>query len=506
MKPPDGPQNVDSRTLFHGDNLPFLRAINSECIDLIATDPPFNKGKDFHATPESLAKGASFQDRWSWDEDVHPDWIEDLRNHLPRVFHVIEGSRKSHGDDMGAFLCFMAVRLLEMHRILRPTGTIFLHCDPTASHYLKQLLDAIFGKDRFRNEIIWHYGGPAKLTDRFPRKHDILLFYTKSENNTFNHCYQELPEYLLKRARKDPDGRLWVDQRLGVTGDTLDRMRAEGRTFKTKSGGERRKQYLDEMQGMPVDSVWQIPIVNSQALERTGYPTQKPIALYKRIIEVSSNEGDWVLDPFAGCATTLIAAEMTGRNWLGIDLWKNVKSVVMDRLAKEARLKLPDGMAEQEGTQHTLWAERLNYSSDLPDRTDDGRLAVAYLRAPTRTRIREPRQTQSRSEMLEKLLHWQRELTGSKHARCPGCLRSFDDDLYFHLDHIEPRSLGGSNAIYNRMPLCGPCNMIKKDDATMILLWKRNRERGRLRGTVDEAKEFLRKQRKMQRQETEQEG
>ena len=149
--------NWANRTLFHGDNLGFLRAMNSESVDLIATDPPFNKGRDFHATPDSLSAGDRFQDRWSWERDVHEDWVDQITDDHPSVMHVIGGSRLSYGDDMGAFLCFMAVRLLAMRRVLKPTGSIYLHCDPTASHYLKELMDAIFGRKQFRNEIVWCY-------------------------------------------------------------------------------------------------------------------------------------------------------------------------------------------------------------------------------------------------------------------------------------------------------------------------------------------------------------
>ena len=147
--------NFQNRTLYHCDNLPVLRGMNSETVDLIATDPPFNKGKDFHATPDSLAAGAKFQDRWSWADDVEGDWVDQITDDWPNVMTVINGARESYGDDMGAFLCFMGVRLLEMRRVLRKDGSIYLHCDPTASHYLKQLMDAVFGITNFRNEIIW---------------------------------------------------------------------------------------------------------------------------------------------------------------------------------------------------------------------------------------------------------------------------------------------------------------------------------------------------------------
>ena len=131
--------NFRNRTLFHGDNLPVLRAMNSDCVDLIATDPPFKKGRDFHATPDSLAAGAKFQDRWSWEKDVHQEWVDKITDDYPKLMEAIESARFAHSDGMGAFMCFMAVRLLEMHRVLKPTGSIYLHCDPTASHYLKAL-------------------------------------------------------------------------------------------------------------------------------------------------------------------------------------------------------------------------------------------------------------------------------------------------------------------------------------------------------------------------------
>ena len=183
--------NWKNRTLFHGGNLLFLRAMNSESVDLIATDPPFKKGRDFHATPDSIAKGARFQDRWSWDRDVHQDWVDKIKDDFPAVWEVIDAAnavymrktkknlklpREEVGSDMGAFLCFMAVRLLEMKRLLKPTGSIYLHCDPTAGHYLKELLDAIFGQRMFRNEIVWCYETGGRAKRYFPKKHDLILW------------------------------------------------------------------------------------------------------------------------------------------------------------------------------------------------------------------------------------------------------------------------------------------------------------------------------------------
>ena len=169
--------NWRNRTLFHGDNLDFLRGLNSGSVHLIATDPPFNKGRDFHATPDSLAAGARFQDRWSWADDVEGEWIDQIQDDWPAVWEVIDAARTAWGDDMAAFLCFIGVRVIEMRRVLRDDGSLYLHCDPTASHYLKVLLDAVFGRRNFRNEIVWAYTGPSNTRRWFPRKHDVLLFY-----------------------------------------------------------------------------------------------------------------------------------------------------------------------------------------------------------------------------------------------------------------------------------------------------------------------------------------
>ena len=206
--------NFQNRTLFKGDNLDFLRGINDKTVDLIATDPPFNKGKDFHATPESLAAGARFQDRWTWRDDVQPEWVDAIKDDHPRVYslinHVVGGidnapkTRKRLGgsEDLAAFLCFMGVRLIEMRRILKDRGSLYLHCDPTASHYLKALMDAVFGARNFRNEIVWAYTGPGSPGMRqFNRKHDIILWYSKGKTWTFNADAVRIPHKSLSTNR-----------------------------------------------------------------------------------------------------------------------------------------------------------------------------------------------------------------------------------------------------------------------------------------------------------------
>ena len=214
--------------------------------------------------------------------------------------NVVQGSRLSYGDDMGAFLCFMAVRLLAMRRVLKPTGSLYLHCDPTASHYLKELMDAVFGRKNFKNEIIWGYqtGGASKRW--FSRKHDTIFFYSKTNRYAFFSENVRVPrsEKSLFRARNPKGARISSSDVTKLAPD-----------------------------------VWtDIPALNPMACERTDYPTQKPLALYERIILASSNKGDVVLDPFAGCATTCVAAERLGRQWVGIDIWDKAHETVVDRL------------------------------------------------------------------------------------------------------------------------------------------------------------------------------
>ena len=296
-----------NRTLFLKDNLDVLRGLDSNSVDLIATDPPFNKGVPAFKGTTKAGENVEFKDVWNWDDDVHDDWIEQIRKKQPKLFNVIHYANEAAGDDMGAFLCFMSVRVLEMERILKDTGSIYLHCDHTASHYLKAMMDAIFGRQNFRNEIVWGYkasNSPIKLG--FPRKHDIILFYSKSGDATFNPQYTPYDtEYVEKTyTHVDTDGRKY-------------------RKHSKRADGTERRLYLDEGKGTPVLSWW-TDIKGfgtaTQSKERTGYPTQKPLALYKRIIEASLNPGDIVLDPFAGCATTCVAAEQLERQWIGVDI------------------------------------------------------------------------------------------------------------------------------------------------------------------------------------------
>ena len=497
--------NFNNRTLYHMDNLDVLRGMNSESIHLIATDPPFNKGRDFHATPDSLAAGARFQDRWKWDNDVHPDWVDKIQDDWPAVWSVIEASRVSWGDDMAAFLCFMGVRLMEMRRVLRPDGSIYLHCDPTASHYLKALMDAILGRRNFRTEITWQRTETHNTGNYYGNIADIILFYTKSDKSTWNrqfHQYddgnQRYSEEFLKRFRYiDDNGRRYRVDNLtaprpdsnsgkftwrgttpgptrgwGYRFEQLEQWWAEGRIHTKRDGTPRLdglKIYLDESKGKPLQNIWNdVKRIPNTSHERTGYPTQKPLALYERIIQASSNEGDWVLDPFAGCATTPIAAERLGRRWVGIDIWDKAHPTVLERLEKEG-LAVPQSDAEQP---NLLTFGDVYYSSAPPVRSDDEGESIPYLRL--RAAVQEPPGPKmSRAEMFERLI----EEWG---LVCRGCNRLFDDPLYLQLDHNTPRSDGGLNHISNRMLLCGPCNRIKSNTLTLSGLRRENARRGRM--------------------------
>ena len=467
--------NWKNRTLFHGDNLDYLRALNSESVDLIATDPPFNKGRDFHATPDSLAKGTSFQDRWSWEKDVHQDWVDQITDDHPKLMEAIESARYAHSDGMGAYMCFMAVRLLEMHRVLKDRGSLYLHCDPTASHYLKAILDAIFSQKNFKNEIIWNRttntGSSKSRARRFSTDHDTILSYTKSTSQaTFNTEYRPYSAQYIQRyyMHDDGDGRgPYQLQALKTVSDTRrKKLESEGRLVQGRGRYPRFKDYLQDKPGVAVNSIWtDIEPVNPVSREKVGYPTQKPLALYERIIKASSNEDDMVLDPFAGCATTCIAAERLKRQWAGIDIWDKAHEVVIERLQKEG-LAAPDGSARE-----TLpFYGKIHYCKKPPKRTDEKDTAAPFLQVTEK--FKEPEGPKmSRAEMYEHLL----KQFGYK---CQGCDRVFDDHRYLELDHNTPRSDGGLNHITNRILLCSPCNRAKSNQYTLSGLRRMNKKNG----------------------------
>ena len=445
--------NVPSRTIFTGDNLDILRGINSECVDLIYLDPPFKSDKTYAAPLDSEARGAEFDDVWTLD-DMKQEWIDEIEYRRPALFHLINGAKLANGESMAGYLTFMSVRLLELHRVLKSTGSIYLHCDPTASHYLKGIMDALFGGSSFQNEITWQRTTAHSDSKRYGANTDTILFYTRSDRWTWNPQFNPYEESYRARFRyKDPDGRAWADYDItakGLSGggyeyeykgvkslwrvplETMKQLDAEGRLHFTSKGGIRRKRYLDEMKGRPVQSSWtDIDVINSQARERTGWRTQKPVALLERIISASSNPSDIVLDPFCGCATACIAAEKLGREWIGIDIVPQAAQVLTDRARRELQIPLND----DDGNGWEDWTPRI--LSKPPRRTDD----------PALHGTMDP---QSDKELLY----------ACQERKCAGC----EYELPLHIltiDHITPRSKGGVDAIGNLQLLCHACNAIK---------------------------------------------
>ena len=437
--------NFQNRTLYHGDNLEFLRGMNSETVHLIATDPPFNKNRDFHATPDSLAKGARFKDRWRWDDDVQEEWVDSIKDDWPAVWEVIDAARAAYGDDMGAFLCWLGVRLMEMRRVLRNDGSIYLHIDHTAHAYVKCLMDGIFGAKNFRNEIVWCYTGPSNTKRWFPRKHDTILFYSNGKNWTFNLEDLRISYKQLNIQHKREGG--------GGIGGNL----TPGNVDKYRKRGKLPEDYwLEDRDAMT-------PVGRSKA-ERTGYPTQKPLALYERIIKASSNEGDIVLDPFCGCATTPIAAERLKRQWVGMDIWDGALDVVKERFERDTVLRADDS--------HHITLPPIHYETTPPIRTDDNETAAPNLKLKSQ-RIGEPFEKLKHSQMVRVLAHAQGSSNG---VICAGCGRVLEVE-FMQLDHIMPRTDGGANHILNRVLLCGPCNRRKRNHLTLSGLVAQNRKK-----------------------------
>lgn len=395
--------------MFTRDNLEVMRGIDSDCIDLIYLDPPFNSKHNYAAPIGSEAAGAAFKDTWTL-EDIDDEWIGLIADEQPALSKLLAAVPV---DSDKAYLVYMSVRLLEMHRILKPTGSIYLHCDPTMSAWLRIVLDAIFGKKNFRNEIVWHYTGNSMPLTSFPAKHDTILFYFKSDQASFSPVLIPYAKSTLRRYNH--------------TDET-------GKRYKISAlrNGKQEKVYMGE--GKMADSVWEVPIVRKKN-EKVGYPTQKPLPLLERIIKASSNEGDFVFDPFCGCATACVAAEKLHRQWVGIDISPKAAELVRRRAGRE----LTDILSSM-GTQ----VYDIIHRTDIPVRSNGERVKPADVK---------------------------HKLYGQQEGHCNGCRTHFEF-RHFHVDHIIPKAKGGQDRAGNLQLLCGHCNSIK-GDRDMSYLMKR---------------------------------
>ena len=458
-------QNFPDNTLYEMDNLDVLRGMNSETVDLIATDPPFNTKRNrsgtagFYVDNWKWGNTDILPDQWKWNE-VHPKWLEEIKDNHNALYYAIDAAKHCQGEDTAAFLCFLSVRLLEMHRILKPTGSIYLHCDSTASHYIKTCMDAIWGKKNFRNEIVWRkYGGhknTAKL--KFTTENDTLFFYSASDKYTFNQTFRPLSEQTIKSEYKyvDENGRRYSIPR--------------GRKFRQ---GVVKRVYLDTHPGVAIGNLWTEKELTLQGRddERTGSPDQKPAALYERIIAASSNEGDLVLDPFCGCATTIIAAQNLNRRWIGIDRRKDARYHIITRLMgidRKERERLEKYALDQEWLDKQTLRYEMHYQTEPPIRTDqDEQTSPELIHVyPIET------QHQLRHAKMHDIL------TEQFGIKCWGCNFIPPDKRYLHLDHIIPKTDGGTNDIDNRSLLCQPCNSKKSNTMSLNALRRQNKRDG----------------------------
>ena len=434
--------------------------------------------RDYAAPIGSEAAGAAFKDTWTLS-DVDEAWHGEIAEREPRVYAAIDAAGIVHGSGMKSYLIMMAVRMLELRRVLKPTGSLYLHCDTTASHYLKLLLDSVFGPESFRGEVIWKrtsaHGDTRQGSKQPGRIHDVLLFYTQGSKWTWNEVYTPYSDEYVntvyknaeegtgRRFRRDnltaarPGGDTMYEWRVKKTAGVGERWRSDlddeyrnpvsgweyrgvgpykgrfwayskvnmrafakaGRLTHTLSTGRPEyKRYLDEMPGVPLQDLWtDIQPVGSRRAERLGYPTQKPLALLDRIIKASTEPGDMVLDPFCGCATACVSAESLNRQWIGIDLSPLAAKLVESRLKTEFR----------------MFAE-IHHRTDPPARTDLGKLP----------NYRTHRHT----------------LYGRQEGHCAGC-RVLFPFRNLTVDHIVPRAGGGTDHLDNLQLLCAACNSLK---------------------------------------------
>lgn len=410
--------NIKNRTLFIADNLDVMRGINSQCIDLIYLDPPFNSKKKYKAPIGSPAEEAGFKDIWT-NEDIKYKWHGQIAEEHEELYQIIQASGTVYDKSMKIYLMAMTVRLFEMKRLLKPAGSIYLHCDPTASHYIKLVMDGIFGKKNFRNEIAWakYSGRKNNARKKFNTQQDTIFYYAYP-SPTFFPQHEPLSESAIKEYRhKDKNGRLY-------------RFARQGKGY--ESAGGHRRIYLDENPGNAVGSLWiskDLQLAQSSK-ERTGWPTQKPLALLHRILKALSKEGNMVLDPFCGCATACVAAEQLGRQWVGIDISPSAETIT--------KLRLEEIVGEESSLFNPL--------------TD----VIIQTKSPIKTDLTEA-VTQTH---LPKAHTYKHEIYGQQEGKCIGC------NYYFPfrnmtIDLVIPKSKGGTDHKENLQLLCNACNSTK---------------------------------------------
>ena len=459
--------NVKNRTIFSNDNLPILRGIDTESVDLIYLDPPFNSNRTYAAPIGSTAAGAAFKDTWTLS-DVDNAWHGEIADREPALYEVIHTAELTHSKGMKSYLIMMAVRLLEMKRVMKKTGSIYLHCDPTASHYLKVTMDSIFGKNNYRSEITWRRAtstqkGSQHRSLRWGNNADMLLYYAVSSSTSLRPERKLTePEILKKFKHIDENGQryyndsahIWRTPNMGErpnlcyewrgfvnphpSGWRLSKQRLEeeyqkGSIVIRPDGKLERRKYLKDYKGASYGNIWD-DVLPPSGQERTGYPTQKPIALLERIIKASSNKDDIVLDPFCGCATTCVAAERLQRQWIGIDISPKAVDLVRVRLESEVGI-----------------FGNVIHRTDIP----------------------------KRSEKLPNYRTHKHTLYGKQEGLCNGCRTQFPfRNMTF--DHIVPKSQGGTDHEDNLQLLCGACNSTK-GQGTQAELIARLKSQGVLR-------------------------